>query len=403
MRHLRILLVSSAYYPYISGVSVHVENLARGLANLGHKITILTTRYHMRKEKRSKMKEDSGARIADSGERNIVRFGKAIFLRANQSVVTLPIGLRLNLQVRNFLNNKNKNFDIIHLHGIYPPEIGFWALHYSKSINIVTFHSASFNRLFVVRKFLKNLFKKYLKKLNGRIAVSKMTRDWIRSYFPGEYRIIPNGIDLKKFTNTQKSLPELSVNKPVIIFVGRMVKRKGFPVLLQAFRKLKEKFPMSILFAVGDGPMLKLYKTIVSDFGLSSSVQFYGSVSQDALAQLYRSSTVFCAPSQEGEAQGIVLLEAMASGVPVIASKIKAYQELIKDGENGLLFLLDDSAHLAHLLSQLLKTPALQKHLKENGYKTALDYSWEKIVKKVIDYYQELLDNFYSDETRSVH
>ncbi|MDH5186025.1 MAG: glycosyltransferase family 4 protein, partial [candidate division WOR-3 bacterium] len=229
---MRILLVSSAFYPYPSGISEHVYYLAKGLKARGHDVKILTTHYPKRWE--DELLKDL----------EIIRFGKVIFLPLNKSYATLPFSTQMPFQVKRFL--EAEEFDVIHLHGIYPPEIGFWVLHFSKTINCATFHTAGFKKN-PFPKFASFLFEKYNKKLNGKIAVSATAKKWIEPSIPGEYRIIPNGIDCARFSPSIPPLKRKNEKFPIILFVGRLDERKGVMIAIRAFQEVIKDFPAARL------------------------------------------------------------------------------------------------------------------------------------------------------------
>ncbi len=373
---MRILLVSSAFYPYPSGISEHTYYLAKGLANLGHTVKILTTNYPERWEDR---------KIEDI---EVIRFGRVILLPLNKSFATLPFSFTMPAQVKRFL--EEERFDIIHLHGCYPPEIGFWVLHFSHTVNCCTFHTVGFRGL-PLPKISSLLFKRYIKKLSGKIAVSRVAKEWIAPAIPGEYRIIPNGVDIHRFSPSLH--PRIKKDGRIILFVGRLDKRKGAEVAIRAFKRIKERFPEARLLIIGQGPREKALKGLVREMNLKD-VLFLGYAPREELPFYYASGDVYVSPALGGEAFGIVLLEAMATGKPVVASDIAGYREVIKDGEDGLFFKTGESEDLAEKVITILKNEDLRQRLEKNARRRAEEYSWERIVKKVEEYYLELVAGF---------
>lgn len=375
-REMRILIVSSAFWPYPSGVSEHVYHLAEGLKKRGHAVKILTTNYP--KYRWEKMFYD---------DLDVIRVGRAYMLHINKSVSTLPLGSDIPYKVKKILDKGN--FDIIHTHGCYPPEIAFWALHFSKTINCVTFHTVGFRKspFFNLVSFI---FGKFTKKLHGHIAVSEIARKWSEPYIPGDYRVIPNGVDGERFSLSVEPF-EKPKDSFVILYVGRLDKRKGIFVALNAFKRIMDKFPNALLYVVGKGPLEAEARSLAESLELNDRCRFFGYVSRDDLPRYYASCDVYISPALGGEAQGIVLLEAMACGKPVIASDISGYQEVIEDGKNGVLFTPDSSEDLAQKITQVIRDEKLRHSLIANARAHAEEYSWGKIAKQIEDYYLELI------------
>lgn len=374
---MRILFVSSAYYPYPSGVSEHVHNLAIGLENLGHNITILTTNFPNTDSKPKFQPHDK-----------IYRLGKAILIPLNQSYATFPFSFNLPFAVRSYL--KRERFDIIHLYGIFPPEISFWALHYSKTINIVTFLTAGFRHYNFGTSLLQNLSRKYLNKLSGKIAISKVAQKTVEQYVPGNYWIIPSGVDTARFNPQVSSISGLLGRK--ILFVGRFDKRKGLPVLIQAFAEIKNEIQDSKLLIIGAGPLENYCKHLTEKLN-TPDIIFLGQIGQDTLPRYFSSCDVFCSPALGGEALGIVLLEAMASGKPVVASNISGYNEVIVKPEQGILVPINNPKILAQELIRILKNENLRNKLSKAGLARAQEFSWQKISKRTEEFYYQILVN----------
>lgn len=375
---MKILLVSSAFYPYPSGISEHVYHLAKELKKLGHQVKILTTNY-------PKIWEDRP--ISDI---KIIRFGRVVFLPLNKSFATLPFAWHLPLLVRNFLISEN--FNILHMHGCFPPEIGFWALHFSKSVNCVTFHSVGVKKPNFLKIFAP-LYKKYNKKIDGKIAISEVAKKWFEDFLPGDFRIIPNGIDTEEFHPGNEPFVEYKNYYPVILFVGRLDKRKGAALAIKAFSKINSYFSHPKLLIIGKGKEEERLKNLVKKLNLERYCEFLGAKRNDYLPRYYATCDIFLAPTLGNEAQGIVLLEAMATKKLVIASDIEGYKTVIKNKENGLLFKVNSFDDLAEKILFILENKDLKKKIEENGYLTAQNYSWKKIGKMVEDYYFYLINS----------
>ncbi len=372
---MHILLVSSAFYPYPSGISEHVYYLAKGLKELSHNVKVLTTNYP--KAWPDKPVEDL----------EIIRFGKVFLIPLNKSFATTPFSMDMPFQVKRFLDTSS--FDIIHMHGIYPPEIGFWVLHFSKTVNCATFHTAGFkNNPFP--KFASFIFKRYNQKLNGKIAVSETAKKWIEPSIPGEYRIIPNGVNCVRFSPTIPPLKRKGKEFPIILFVGRLDERKGVIIAIKAFQKIQQVFPTAKLLIIGKGSLGKKAQKLAQELNIKDSCEFLGYVERNELPYYYASCDVYVSPALGGESQGIVLLEAMATGKLVLASDIEGYRGLINDGETGILFPKSKADELAEKATKILKNDRLRKTIEKQARIKAEEYSWKRIVKLIENYYFEI-------------
>ena len=358
-------MVSDAYYPHPGGVSEHLHHLSQSLRKLGHRVVILTASY---------------------GKNNhypdVIRVGRMMLLPGNLATITLTFDKKLPILVRNFFR-KNR-FDIVHTHGPLVPNLPFLALHYSKSKNFATFHTAftNFNWYAVAKLF----FKKEFKRIDGLICVSEYAREVLYPHFPGNYRIIPNGIDVKRFNPKLPPVSEISSPNPKILFVGRLDPRKGVDHLLDAFPLIKREIPDVELIVVGSGPSAEQYKRKAG-----SGVKFVGFVSAEMLPRYYVSCDLYCSPAIGGETFGIVLLEAMAAGTPVVASKISGYDRVVKDGFNGIFMDPKDPQDMAQAIIKVLKNKDLKKRLSLSGRKFSLRYSWDNVAKEVEELYRQVL------------
>lgn len=362
---MRICLVSSAYRPYISGVGEHVHYLGKELQKLGHSVHVLTTTYQT---------------IRKTECHTTTRLGKGLLIPFAKGQFTLPIAANLALQAKKFfLSNR---FDIVHCHGIFPPELAYWATRYSTAPVITTFHVVNPLLPKFTYSAFRALFKKLRYKLRAKIAVSRACQEWAVNFFPGHYWVIPNGVDFKFFHPNVN--PALSVTQNHrLLFVGRLEKRKGLEYLLQALPAVLASYPETELVVVGFGPLKNYYQQLTVKLGISNSVRFVGAVPNDELAGYYTSATIYIAPTIGREAMGIVLIEAMACGLPVIASHITGYDEVIENGVNGILVPPGNSEKLGEKIIQLLGSKTTREKLAEQALLRSKDFEWSKIAREV--------------------
>jgi phosphatidylinositol alpha-mannosyltransferase len=373
-RPLRILQVSDAYYPFPGGVSEHLHHLTRSLRDRGHDVKILTTSYGP---------ED--AKFSDG----VYRLGHCRILPSNKTQATLAFAWNLPVLVRNFM--ARHRFDVVHTHGSLAVNLPHLAFHYSRSRNVATFHTAFVGWNW--HKVGKIFFKKGSKRMDAFIPVSKVALETIRPHYPyGDYRIVPNGVDIRRFRPDLPPIERMaSLPNPKVLFVGRLEPRKGLDHLIRAFPMVVREVPDAVLFVVGSGPLEAQYRRMIPD-ELRDSIHFEGFVSVEDLPRYYKSADLYTSPAVGGETFGIVLVEAMASGTPVAASNIPGYRQVIRDGENGLLFDFRDPALYARILVKGLRERTLRERLVEEGLKTAQQLSWERIAGRIEEIYFEILE-----------
>jgi phosphatidylinositol alpha-mannosyltransferase len=309
----------------------------------------------------------------------------------NRSYATVPVGLRMSGQVKRFL--AQGNFDVVHCHGVFWPEISYWAIRHSRSVNLVTFLTAGFRIHTEGATLFRTLFRKQLAKIHGRIAISGRAREAAEPYLTGEFRIIPCGIDLNRFHPVPSLGPHEPRNpvRPTVLFVGRLDERKGLEVLLRAFPAVRKSVPDVRMTVVGSGPMEQRARRTAEELGIAASVDFLGPASPEDLPRLYAGCDVYCAPGLGGETLGIVLLEAMASGAPVVASRIPGYDETVRDGIDGILVPPAEPDALSSALVSILTSESRRRTLAAAGIERAQEYAWPKVAQRTLEFYLELL------------
>jgi len=380
---VKIAMVSPYDFTWPGGVTAHVAQLARELGRSGHEVQVLAPHSPSRECQDSDL---------------LVPLGRSVPLPSGGSIARVSLSWWLYPKVRALL--KKEQFDIIHLHEPMAPILPLCVLEFSNAVNIGTFH-ASYSRQHLYR-MSQPIIKRWQQRLHGNIAVSPAAQRYVNNTFPGNYEIIPNGIDFDHFSANVEPLPQYQDGKLNILFVGRLEKRKGLRYLLEAYGKMKWEIPNSRLIVVGPGnPDKESYRTI-SSHNLQD-VEFVGRASYEDLPRYYASADIFCAPATGAESFGIVLLEAMSAGKPIIASDIEGYRGLITDGEQGLLFPKKDSDALANALEVLARDPELRRKLGGQGKRTAEEFRWEVVAGRVENYYDTCLQAAYGDSrTRTV-
>ncbi len=369
----KIAIVTPYYYPLFGGVQEYVYHLKKEYKKLGYYVRVITGTF-----KREHSKD----------ENEVLRMGLGVPIKFNGSVGRI-IMIRRGEKVRQTLDYYN--FDIIHLQEPFVPFLSHDVIKYSKAVNVATFH-ANFETNFFYsfgRVFLLPLWDR----LAGRIAVSPSAKSSITKYFSGkDVEIIPNGVDTSRFTPKNKKIKRFDDGMTNILFTGRVEKRKGLIYLLQAFGGLKKKHPKIRLIVVGRGPLLKHHKKYVEDNKIKD-VHFEGFVPIDDLPRYYSTADIYCSPALFGESFGIVLLEAMASAVPVVAFNISGYNDVVSNLSDGLLAEPRNIHDLAEKLELLITDKKLRRTLGSNGLKKARKFTWKEIAARNIAYYKKLWEN----------
>lgn len=370
---MKIALVSPYDFAYPGGVTNHISLLERHLTQMGHEVKVIAP---------------ASKAISAFGDR-FIPVGKPRPIPSSGSIARITISLRLAPRIKAILDKEK--FDIIHLHEPLCPMLCTTVLRLSQTANVGTFHADGSIGYSLFKPFNKIFLKRWFDKLDGKIAVSKPAMEFANKHFPGDYNIIPNGVDLDHFSPEVSPIDEFCDDKMNILFVGRLEKRKGLGYLLEAYRQVSREMPNCRLIIVGPGIRLrKKYEKWVVRNGLKDVV-FVGYVSYDELPRYYKTADVFCAPATGKESFGIVLLEAMAVGKPIVASNIPGYASLVTHGVEGLLVPPKDKERLAQALISLMADGQLRQQLGARGRVKAKDYGWGQIARRIVNYYIRVL------------
>ena len=364
---MKIAMVSPYDFTWPGGVTAHVTQLSRELTRVGHDVRVLAP-Y-------------SPSREREDGE-NFVHLGRSVPLPSGGSIARVSLSWWLYPKVRALL--REEDFDIVHLHEPLAPILPLCVLEFSQAVNIGTFH-ASYQRQHLYR-MSHPIIKRWYQRLHGGIAVSPAAMRYVSGVFPGDYKIIPNGIDVDRFAGNPSPWPQYQDGKTNILFVGRLERRKGLKHLLEAYARIKWDKPDTRLLVVGPGNPDRDSQQILSSRALQDVV-FAGRVSDEDLPRYYATADICCSPATGSESFGYVLLEAMASGKPVIASNIDGYNAIVEHGRQGLLFPRKDSEALAASLVQLIDSPELASSMGARGREDVEQYRWERVAGQVEDFY----------------
>src|SRR5512146_1376432 len=362
---MKIGLVSPYVYPQPGGVAQHVRFLYENLRLRGHDVRILTASH--------------GPQRASEGD--ILRIGVGFSMPTNGSVGTLTFSPRYIGQVRTLL--ERERFDLLHFHEPFVPFLSLFLLRESRSVNVATFHAyAGFSPSYELGS---RVMGGYAARLPGRIAVSAAARHFIDRFFPGDYKVIPNGVDTAKFARAVP-IARWQDGTKNILFVGRFEPRKGLLDLLKAYRLLRKTGCQCRLLIVGGGPQEREARryVLISRLG---GVEFLGRVSDEERDALFKTADVYCSPATGRESFGIVLLEAMAAGTAIVCSDIHGYKGVARRDREALLVPPHDSKDLAAARGRVLGDDELRARMGASGVERAAEFSWERVTAKVEDYY----------------
>lgn len=357
------------------GAQSHIEFLSRELRKLGHEVKIIAPKIGK----------------ADPNRDDIILIGSSTNISFNKTEVEITLALsRFRDPIKELL--EKERFDIIHFHEAWTPLLGVQILSESNAVNIGTFHGVAPNTLF--GRSLEALFLPYastvVKALDGVICVSEAAAQYHREFYSGHLYIVPNGIDLKQFSLKAKPFSKYRDGKINILFLGRLDKRKGIMYLMKAFRRIRKKRDDIRLLVAGKGDEFNDVVKYVKKHDIKD-VEMLGYIDEKDKARWYATCDIYCSPALYGESFGIVLLEAMALGKPVIGAANSGYKTVLK-GRGSLLLVRPKSIDdLVEKISVLADDPDLRKVFGQWGLNEVKQYSWDKIAKQVDVVYQDVI------------
>jgi phosphatidylinositol alpha-mannosyltransferase len=362
---MKIGLVTPYVYPLPGGVNQHVRYLYENLRLRGHDVRIITSSHGLQR----------------ASEGDVIRIGKGFSMPTNGSVGTITVSPRYLSQVRAVL--EREQFDLLHFHEPFVPFLSLIVLRLSTSVNIATFHA--YGGFSPAYELGSKVMGSYAERLHGRIAVSAAARHFIDRFFPGDYKVIPNGVDLARFARAVP-IARWQDGTKNILFVGRFEPRKGLLDLLKAYRILRKTGCPCRLLVVGGGPQEREARRYLMTRRMGG-VEFLGRVSDEERDALFKTADVYVSPATGRESFGIVLLEAMAAGTAIVCSDIHGYKGVVRRDRDALLVPPREPKQLAGAISRLIADDGLRAQMADSGRTRAADFSWERVTAKVEDYY----------------
>jgi phosphatidylinositol alpha-mannosyltransferase len=398
VRGVRIALVSPYSWTYPGGVTRHIEALAGELRRLGHEARILAPFDP----------DDALARALHRGAapqrcsppEGFVSLGRTFGIQMNGAVSNVAYGPATIHALRAEL--RRGGYDVIHIHEPVAPLVSWDALCCLEGVaRVGTFHSFSEN---VLTNGIGNLLgaRRRMNRLHRRIAVSQAAAWTARRFFGGEYRIVPNGVHVARQAADAPERPtadaapaardvhgegsrRASIEPLRVLFIGQAVARKGVPVLLSAFEALREQVPATLTL-VGALPQ-EVAPLLLEEHG----VRALGRVGEHEKVRELARADVLCAPSLHGESFGMVLTEGFAAGLPVVASDIPGYRDVVRDGRDGVLVPPGDPLALADALRAMALDGARRARMAQAATARAERFAWRRVAAEVLDCYEEAI------------
>ncbi len=378
---MRIAIVSDYYYPQLGGITEHVHGQATELTRRGHEVTLLTPRLTV--TPRTVDGHDLPPRDFE-----LAHVGRAFPFYANGAETLVTFGSRLSAELDRCY--RRGGFDVVHVHNPFGAMLPITAIRRSTApVTVGTFHSVVPERYPLLRAFQRPLAGVF-RRLDACISVSDAVIDSLQPRFPElRFTTIPNGIDTSFFTPDAAPLDTIG-GKRTIVFVGRFDPRNGVKHMIGAFVALRRVRDDVQLVIVGDGPLRPLVERMVPP-ELHGDVIFAGRVNR-LRPRYLASAEILCTPCSLASF-GMVLLEGMSAGLPVVASRLPGFELVMRDGVDGLMVdRADDEAGFAAALDALLSDPERGRRLGAAGRQRALtEFSWPVVGDRLEALYSDLL------------
>ena len=359
---MRIGIVCPYAWDVPGGVQAHIRDQPETLIEMGHDVSVITP------------VEDPDALpsyAVDGGRPRPVPY--------NGSVARLTFGVKATARVRRWI--REGEFDVLHVHEPLAPSLGVLACWAARGPIVATVHSSiERSRVLITGYYLAQTA---LEKISALVAVSEHARRTIVDHLGGDAVLIPNGVRVDHYEGAQ---PLRTWSGPAIGFLGRMDEpRKGLPILLEAFAGIRARVPDAILVLIGPGDPDDVLSGVPDN--VRAGIVPLGRVDEGDKARALASLDAYVAPNTGGESFGIVLLEAMAAGAPVVASDLDAFARVLDGGRCGALFPVGDATALEDAVVDLLGDPGARAQLVAAGARRVTAYDWRTVAGDLIDVY----------------
>ncbi|MEQ1667600.1 MAG: glycosyltransferase [Sulfuriferula sp.] len=384
---MNILMISDVYFPRVNGVSTSIMTLRRELKALGHTVILVAPAYGQ----------------GEAEEADIIRIkGSPVLMDPEDRLMSRRELKALSQTLAHF------TFDLIHIHTPFLAHYTGIAL--AKQLNIPcveTYHTFFEEYLYHYVPFLPKALMRYTARhfsrqqcaqVDGLILPSlamdeALTRYGVRAY----HRIIPTGIELSDFNQCDPAgfrlRHDILPDRPVVVYVGRVAFEKNIEFLLLMLSQLRHSLPDVLLIIAGEGPAEAKLKKTVTGLNLTANVLFVGYLERSTeLPSCYCAGNAFVFASRT-ETQGLVLLEAMALGVPVVSTAIMGTRDILAAGR-GCRVAEDDPVAFAATLQEVLTDAALRTRLSAEARQHALDWSAPQMVLQMLAFYVDVQSQY---------
>lgn len=355
------------------GVQEYVRGLYRYVRATGHEAVIFSS---------------AGGRPQD--DLRLIPLGAALPLSGSGSTTSIPLTTAAPSHLRQLL--AREACDVLHVMAPYSPTLSGRLLVQSEAAHVLTFLVAIEPGPYrTLLGSLARLQRRSLSRFHARIALSETAAETGRALYGGAYEIIPSGVDTSQFAPDVEPLPQLRDDCTNLLYVGRLEQRKGVSHLVRAFARLHEQYPRLRLLIGGDGPERAALERLVRELGLER-VLFLGYVPAADLPRLLASADIFCAPATYAESFGIVLIEAMAAGLPIVAAANPGYAGLLAAHPGNLLVPPGDARVMAGAIAMLVEQPSYARAIGDRNHSAAQRYSWQSVGQAVMQVYERIAE-----------
>ncbi|MBB1254748.1 glycosyltransferase family 4 protein [Streptomyces alkaliterrae] len=373
---MRIGIVCPYSWDVPGGVQFHIRDLAEHLIGLGHEVSVLAP-------------AEEGTLLPPY----VVSAGRAVPVPYNGSVARLNFGVLSAARTRRWVNEGD--FDVLHLHEPAAPSLALLACWAASGPVVATFHTSNPRSRAMMAAY--PILQAALEKISARIAVSEYARRTLVEHLGGDAVVIPNGVDVDFFASAE---PKTEWQGETIGFIGRIDEsRKGLPVLMRALPEILRRRPGARLLVAGRGDEREAVADLPEE--LRERVEFLGMVSDEDKARLLRSVDVYVAPNLGGESFGIILVEAMSAGAPVLASDLDAFAQVLDGGRAGELFPNEDADALAEACVRLLSDPERRAELRAHASRHVRRFDWSTVGADVLAVYETVIEGAAGSTTGS--
>ncbi|GAB23569.1 mannosyltransferase PimA [Gordonia polyisoprenivorans NBRC 16320 = JCM 10675] len=346
------------------GVQAHVAELAAVFIDRGHHVSVIAP-------------ADGDTDLPDY----VVSGGPALAIPYNGSVSRVNFSPNGYRRLRRWI--ADNHFDVLHVHEPNSPSLSMMALMVASGPIVTTFHTSTSKSLWL--STFQGMLRPYHERISGKIAVSELARRWQMESLGSDAVEIPNGINVGSFADAEP-LDGYPWPGRTVLFLGRYDEpRKGIDILMRALPTVVERFGDLRVLVVGGGNQ-KALRRRAGD--LADHLVFLGQVDDATKARALASADVYCAPNLGGESFGIVLVEAMAAGAAVIASKLDAFRRVLDDGRAGRLFAVGAADELASGLIELLADDEARADLVRAARARAARYDWSRVADQIMRVYE---------------